>query len=395
MASRTGQPVRRSLDALFGAPPVGGAPAAPVQIDVARLSPNPFQPRTEFDPATLAELGRSFARHGVLQSLLVRRAPGELGAGDTYQIAAGERRWRAAQLAGLTTVPCDVRDLDDDAMEEIALTENIQREDLTDIELAYALSRMLERHPDLSRRALSESLGKAHNYADNKLKLIGDPRIEAAVRDGTLGPTVAMEIADLDDEGARADLLARAAAGERIRVRDVHARRPRSEAAPPTADHPATLAPLTDPLRGAEGAAEGRDEMIRPTTYAPQELPVTPAQTASTDPPGPARRAGAPPDDGTDQDQEEGWGADDDLPLTPADRERLAAERAEVLAMAAAATPATDAPPVRLRDLRIIQLREGRDGDPRQLDEADHATVLRILRADLAWLEDRERKATR
>jgi len=172
MASRTGQPVRRSLDALFGAPPVGGAPAAPVQIDVARLSPNPFQPRTEFDPATLAELGRSFARHGVLQSLLVRRTSSQRGAADTYQIAAGERRWRAAQLAGLATVPCDVRDLDDDAMEEIALTENIQREDLTDIELAYALKRMLERHSDLSRRALSESLGKAHNYAEKNINII-------------------------------------------------------------------------------------------------------------------------------------------------------------------------------------------------------------------------------
>jgi len=394
MASRTGQPVRRSLDALFGAPPAGGVPAVPVQIDVARLSPNPFQPRTEFDPATLAELGRSFARHGVLQSLLVRRAPGELGAGDTYQIAAGERRWRAAQLAGLATVPCDVRDLDDDAMEEIALTENIQREDLTDIELAYALSRLLERHPDLSRRALSESLGKAHNYADNKLKLIGDPRIEAAVRDGTLGPTVAMEIADLDDEAARADLLARAAAGERLRVRDVQARRPRPEAVTAT-DHPATPAPPRAPVQGAEATVEARAGATGPTTQGPQGSPVTPAQTASAsaDPRRVALRPFEQPGYGADQ--EEGWGADYDLPLTPADRERLAAERAEVLAMAAAATPATDAPTVRLRDLRIIQLREGRDGDPRQLDEADHATVLRILRADLAWLEDIERKADR
>ncbi len=349
MASRTGQPVRRSLDALFGAPPVGGTAAAPVQIEVTRLSPNPFQPRTEFDPATLAELGRSFARHGVLQSLLVRRAPGrtpgEVGDGDTYQIAAGERRWRAAQLAGLATVPCDVRDLDDDALEEIALTENIQREDLTDIELAYALRRLLERHPELSRRALSESLGKAHNYADNKLKLIGDPRIEAAVRDGTLGPTVAMELADLDDEAARADLLARAAAGERVRVRDVQARTPRSEAVTATG-HPAT-----------------------------PPSPRAPARTSSAaiDPPHAAPRPVAHPGYGADQ--EEGWGAADALPLTPT--------AAGVAALS-----------VRLRDLRIVQLREGPAGDPRQRDAADHATVLRILRADLAWLEELDRKAT-
>jgi len=352
------------------------------EIKVSLLSPNPYQPRTTFDPAKLGELASSMRRRGrVLQALLVRETPGEEGA---YQIAAGERRWRAAQLAGLETVPCIVEDLDDDAMEEIALTENIQREDLTDIELAYAFKRMLERRPALSRRALSENLGKAHNYVDNRLKLIADPRIAAAVEDGTIGATVAMELADLDDDVARADLLARASAGERIRVKDVQARPPRGGTAPAVADEPAPVLPA-DAMPGRDQTAPER--RAGATRAIPQEPPVAPVRTASPDATDATPQSVERPGYGADQ--EEGWNADYDLPLTPADRERLAAERAEVLATVA--TPAS--PTVRLRELRIIQLREGRDGDPRQLDAAERATVLRVLRADLTWLEEIDRKA--
>ncbi len=231
------------LDRMFGAtaaalvadaPGEDDLPVAPVQVDTARLSPNPFQPRTEFDPDKLTELAQSVERHGILQALLVRRAPADT---DLYQIAIGERRWRAAQLAGLTTVPCHVRALDDDAMEEIALVENIQREDLTPVEEARALRRLMARHA-LSMRALSEQLGKHHSYVQDRLKLLSDPRIAEAVDAGVVGPTVAVEIANLPDEEARTVLLDRAARGEQVKVKDVQATR---QLTPTVADNP----PLT------------------------------------------------------------------------------------------------------------------------------------------------------
>jgi len=237
------------LDRMFGAtaaalvadaPGEDDAPTMPAQVETARLVPNPFQPRTEFDPDKLTDLARSVERHGVLQALLVRRAPDDA---DLYQIAIGERRWRAAHLAGLTTVPCHVRALDDDAMEEIALVENIQREDLTPVEEARALQRLMTRHA-LSMRALSEQLGKHHSYVQDRLKLLGDPRIAEAVDAGTLGPTVAVEIANLPDEETRAALLDRATRGEQVKLKDVQAVR---QPARDVADYPPSppVAPIT------------------------------------------------------------------------------------------------------------------------------------------------------
>jgi len=195
-----------------------------VLVPLPLLSSNPFQPRREFDQAALTELATSLGQVGVLQPLLVRHAPGD---NESYQIAAGERRWRAAQLASLDAVPCFVRDLDDEAMEMIALVENIQRDDLNPLDEARAYRRLMERL-GLSMRALSERLGKSHTFVENRLKLVSDPRIEAAVASGAVGATVAAEIADLED-AERDALLTRADRGERIKVKDVHAvtRRPR------------------------------------------------------------------------------------------------------------------------------------------------------------------------
>ena len=239
------------LDRMFGAtaaalvadvPSEGNAQAMPTQVDTTHLVPNPFQPRTEFDPDKLTELARSVERYGVLQALLVRRAP---DATDLYQIAIGERRWRAAQLAGLTAVPCHVRVLDDDAMEEIALVENIQREGLTPVEEARALQRLMARHA-LSMRALSEHLGKHHSYVQDRLKLLSDPRIAEAVDAGVVGPTVAVEIANLPDDETRAELLNRAARGEQIKLKDVQAAR---QTTPLVADNPPLMAAPDRPGR--------------------------------------------------------------------------------------------------------------------------------------------------
>jgi len=279
------------LDRMFGAtaaalvadaPGQDGALATPVPVETAHLVPNPFQPRTEFDPDKLTELARSVERHGVLQALLVRRAPDNA---DLYQIAIGERRWRAAQLAGLATVPCYVRVLDDDAMEEIALVENIQREGLTPVEEARALQRLMARHA-LSMRALSEQLGKHHSYVQDRLKLLNDPRIAEAVDAGTLGPTVAVEIANLPDEETRAALLDRAARGEQVKLKDVQAtRQPAQNVAdnpppPPTlvardradlADYPPS-APLVDVTR-----------LISPAPQAAGDARPTPSRVPRSD----------------------------------------------------------------------------------------------------------------
>jgi len=193
-----------------------------VLIPLPLLSPNPFQPRREFDPTALTELATSLGQVGVLQPLLLRQMPGD---DESYQIAAGERRWRAAQIAGLDAVPCLVRDLNDEAMEMIALVENIQRDDLSPLDEARAYRRLMDRL-GLSMRALSERLSKSHTFVENRLKLVSDPRIEAAVASGAVGATVAAEIADLEDV-ARDALLARADRGERIKVKDVQAANPR------------------------------------------------------------------------------------------------------------------------------------------------------------------------
>jgi len=191
-------------------------------IAVGLLSPNPYQPRETIDAAALSDLAVSITQLGVLQPLLVRQNPDHP---EAYQIGAGERRWRAAQLAGLEAVPCLVRALDDDALAVIGLVENLQRDDLTPLDEARAYRRLMDRL-GLSMRALSERLGKSHTFVENRLKLVSDPRVEAAVASGAVGATVAAEIADLEDT-ARDALLARAERGERIKVKDVQATSPR------------------------------------------------------------------------------------------------------------------------------------------------------------------------
>jgi len=198
------------------------------EILVAHLAPNPYQPRQTVDQAGVDELATSIRQHGVLQPLLVRPDPTREG---YHQIAAGERRWRAAQLALLQTVPCIVRELDDEAMEEIALVENIQRDDLTPLDEARAYRRLMDRL-GLSMRALSERLGKSHTFVVDRLKLVSDPRIEAAIASGAVGATVAVEIVDVEDEDAQRMLLARVGQGERLKVKDVQSARPHPHPAP-------------------------------------------------------------------------------------------------------------------------------------------------------------------
>ncbi len=212
----TARPAGRNPLAGFFTPQAAGVEDLPDAklIDVALIDPNPHQPRRAFDHAALDDLAASIRRHGVLQPLLVRPDKAR------YQLIAGERRWRAAQRADVTAVPCVVREIDDAEAEVLALLENVQRQDLDPVDEARAYQRLMDRL-HLSQHALAVSLDLNHTYVRNRLLLIEDPRIEAAVRSGALGVTVAQEMARDTDEEQRGALLGRAAQGERLRVRDV------------------------------------------------------------------------------------------------------------------------------------------------------------------------------
>ncbi|HEY8436204.1 MAG TPA: ParB/RepB/Spo0J family partition protein [Haloplasmataceae bacterium] len=139
-------------------------------IDISLLKENPYQPRKRFDEDKIEELAQSIKEHGVLQPIIVKRS--EIG----YYIIAGERRVRACKRLGLTTIPAVVRDIDDKVMAEIALLENLQREDLTIIEEATAYQTLIERH-GLTQQELADRLGKSRAHIANALRMLKLPRV--------------------------------------------------------------------------------------------------------------------------------------------------------------------------------------------------------------------------
>jgi ParB family chromosome partitioning protein len=166
------------------------------ELAVDSIAPNPFQPRTRFDEATLRELASSIQTSGVIQPLLVRRA----GGGD-YQLVAGERRLRAAQLAGLTRVPAIIKEFDDRAMLELALIENIQREDLNPIDEARAYQALIEK-VGLTHDQLSERVGKQRATITNSLRLLSLPsEVMDMVSRGTLSAGHARAVLSLENRG--------------------------------------------------------------------------------------------------------------------------------------------------------------------------------------------------
>nr|MDE6557137.1 ParB/RepB/Spo0J family partition protein [Duncaniella sp.] len=147
-------------------------------IDLDKISPNPDQPRTDFDEEAIAELAQSIREHGIIQPLSLRKT-----GGDTYQIIAGERRFRAARLAGLTRVPAYVRTASDAELTEMALIENIQREDLNAIEIALTFRKLMDSH-GMTQEQLSERLGKKRTTIANYLRLLRLPaQVQLGLRD--------------------------------------------------------------------------------------------------------------------------------------------------------------------------------------------------------------------
>lgn len=151
------------------------------EIEIARIAVNPFQPRTDFDQEALAELAESIRLQGLIQPITVRKEPS-----GNYQLISGERRLRASKLAGLLTIPAYVRTANDQQMLEMALIENIQRENLNAIEVALSFQRMIE-ELDLKQEELGERVSKNRSTVTNYLRLLRlPPVIQAAIRDGNL-----------------------------------------------------------------------------------------------------------------------------------------------------------------------------------------------------------------
>ena len=163
----------KGLSALLPVPE--GAPAAflatgpgPAQVPLDSLDPNPFQPRSALDEARLAELAGSIRESGMVQPILVRRV------GERYQIIAGERRWRAARQLGLATVPVTVREVPDERLLELALVENIQREELTPLEEAQAFHRLQDEF-HLTQEEVARRVGRERSTIANTLRLLRLP----------------------------------------------------------------------------------------------------------------------------------------------------------------------------------------------------------------------------
>lgn len=171
----------RGLDAIFLDNSVDESGSV-IMLRVADIEPNPDQPRKEFDPEALAQLAESIAAHGLIQPIVVRSA----GTDGYYQIVAGERRWRASKMAGLLEVPVLIMEMDDKKAAQVALIENVQREDLNPMEEAAAYRALLSEY-GMTQEELSRQVGKSRSAVTNILRLLDLPdEIAAMIRDGKL-----------------------------------------------------------------------------------------------------------------------------------------------------------------------------------------------------------------
>ncbi len=183
-------------------------------VPVESLSPNPLNPRSAFAEAELDELAASIREKGMVQPILVRPA-----AGGSYEIVAGERRWRAAQRAALHKVPVIVRPLDDQESLELAVIENVQRADLNPMEEARGYRQLMDRFRH-TQEDLSDVVGKSRSHVANTLRLLKLPdTVQALVEDGTLSAGHARPLIGRDD----AEALARTIAAKALTVRQVEA----------------------------------------------------------------------------------------------------------------------------------------------------------------------------
>lgn len=209
----------KGLDAIFAENDIEDERAA-VHLKTDELEPNRNQPRRSFDEQSLAELADSVARHGVLQPLLVRPIPG-----GGYQIVAGERRWRAARMAGLKEVPAVVREMTDAQVTELALIENLQREDLNPLEEAQGYQTLMD-SCSMTQDDVAKAVGKSRPAVTNALRLLGLPEdLRKLVASGTISAGHARALLSFPDEASMRAAAKIAAAGASVREIERLARR--------------------------------------------------------------------------------------------------------------------------------------------------------------------------
>ena len=185
-----------------------------IDLNLSDLRPNPYQPRKKFDDTALAELADSIKEHGVFQPIIVKKSI------KGYEIIAGERRVRASKLAGKTTIPAIIRAFTDEQMMEIALLENLQRENLSSIEEAEAYKTMIE-HLNLTQDLLAKKIGKSRSYITNMLGLLRLPKeVQTLIINNDLSMGHARVLSKLEDTN-KIILLANKVVSEKLSVRDL------------------------------------------------------------------------------------------------------------------------------------------------------------------------------
>lgn len=247
----------------------GPAEARPIKdrtlVPIEQITANPDQPRRSFDPAALQELADSLRQRGVLQPLIVRQHPTDEG---LYQIVAGERRWRAAQMAQLHELPVIIRDLSDTEVLEVAIIENIQRADLNAIEEAASFRQLMDRFGHTQEK-LAEALNKSRSHIANLLRLLNLPdQVQDHVKDGRLTAGHARALVTAENPAA----LARRVIDNNLSVRETEELVRRQAQA-------ATDKGASKPSRGQEKDADTR--ALEADLSAQLKMPVTIDHSAS------------------------------------------------------------------------------------------------------------------
>ena len=184
------------------------------EVAISELRVNPYQPRKTFNEESLRELSESIKEHGVIQPIIVKKSI------KGYEIVAGERRYRASKLAGKTTIPCIVRDFTDEQMMEIAVLENLQREDLNSIEEALGLETLMK-NLNLTQEELAKRIGKSRSYITNMLGLLNlPPEVKELVKKGKITASHARTLSKIEDKDKILE-LADKIVNENLNVRQI------------------------------------------------------------------------------------------------------------------------------------------------------------------------------
>jgi ParB family chromosome partitioning protein len=221
------------------------------EIDIDLIEPNHLQPRTRFDEAQLEELAQSIKINGVVQPILARRVEG-----GHYQIVAGERRWRAAQRAGIQRIPAVVREIPDEKMLELALIENIQRQELNAIEEAYAYKRLIETL-GLTQEAVAQRVGRDRTFITNYLRLLRLPEdIQKLVEDKTISMGHARALLGVDDQEIQRK-IARNIVDHELSVRETE------RAVKRVVEGASAVATIAQPLRQDDANIRAAEDRLR------------------------------------------------------------------------------------------------------------------------------------